>query len=152
MLLMFRKSPHSHTVYRSLKPGIGVVFSTMFACVSKSLWAPLQVWTTFWTQGAVIIQSLGISWCFVSLWKSGSATPPDIKYISLISRPSHRPVFDRLQYVKWRGKVWSVNDISVYLGRQRGGGVPHRKGRAWCLILLFLSQVLEFQTFMKWKM
>ena len=26
---------------------------------------------------------------------------------SLIPRPSHRPVFDHLQYAKWRGKVWS---------------------------------------------
>ena len=45
---------------------------------------------------------------------------------SLVPRPSHRPVFDRLQYAK-RGKAWSiyVNDISVYLSRQRGGEVPH---------------------------
>ena len=39
---------------------------------------------------------------------------------SLVHRPSHRPVFDCMQ--KLRG-----NDVSVYLGRQRGEGVPHRK-------------------------
>ena len=51
---------------------------------------------------------------------------------------------------KWRGKVWSVNDVSVYLGRQRGEGSPIEKDELDAfLILLFLSQVLEFQTFMK---
>ena len=82
---------------------------TVLACVTKSLWAPLwvQLWTTFWTQGAVIIQSLGISWCSACLLKSGSVTPPDIildESISLISRPSHRSVFDCLQYVRNAGE------------------------------------------------
>ena len=45
---------------------------------------------------------------------------------SLIPRPSHRPVFYRLQYKKKNGGgrpgiFYHVNDISVYLDRQRGG-------------------------------
>ena len=42
----------------------------------------------------------------------------------LIPRPSHRPVFDCLQYAKTEGEAWyiyHVNDVSVCLGRQRGG-------------------------------
>ena len=29
-------------------------------------------------------------------------------YVSLVPRPSHRPVFDRLQYAKTEGKVCSI--------------------------------------------
>ena len=45
--------------------------------------------------------------------------------------PTVQFFFYRLQHAKRRGKAWSilVNDVSVYLGRQReeGGGVLHRK-------------------------
>ena len=43
------------------------------------------------------------------------------------TRPSHHPVFDCLQYAKTGerpGPFYHVNDISVYLGRQRGEGSP----------------------------
>ena len=36
-------------------------------------------------------------------------------------------MFDRLQYLKLRGEVWSiyhVNDVNVYLGREGGGRSP----------------------------
>ena len=50
---------------------------------------------------------------------------------SLVPRPSHRPVFDLLQYAKNRGgrpgPFYHINDVSVYLGRQRGGGVPDQE-------------------------
>ena len=50
---------------------------------------------------------------------------------SLVPRPSHRPVFDRLQCAKTEGEglgaFYHVNDVSVYLGRQRRGGVIDRK-------------------------
>ena len=52
---------------------------------------------------------------------------------TLVPRPSHRPVFDNLQYAKNGGGrpgiFYHVNDISVYLGTQRGGGVIHRKNK-----------------------
>ena len=39
---------------------------------------------------------------------------------SLVPRPSHRPVFDRLQYAKMEGErsgiIYHVNDVSVYRG------------------------------------
>ena len=85
----------------------------------------------------------------------GSLEVPHLQILDILASFPGLPIVQFLiacSMQKWRGKVWSVNDISVYLGRQREGGVPHRKGRTWCLILLFLSQVLEFQTFMKWKM
>ena len=55
---------------------------------------------------------------------------------SLVPRPSHHPVFDRLQYAKTEGEglvsFYHVNDVSVYLGRQRGGGVSDRILRMDC--------------------
>ena len=48
---------------------------------------------------------------------------------SLVPRPSHLPFFYCLQYCKNRGgrpgPFYHVNDVSVCLGRQSGGGVPH---------------------------
>ena len=49
------------------------------------------------------------------------------KGCSLVTRPSHHPAFDHLQYAKMEGEggILSRNDISVYLGRQRReGGSP----------------------------
>ena len=48
----------------------------------------------------------------------------------LIPRPSHLQVFDCLQYAKMEGEIlvhfYHMNDVSVYLGRQRGErGVPN---------------------------
>ena len=50
-------------------------------------------------------------------------------YYSLVPRPSHHPVFDHLPYAKMKGEgpFYHMNDISVYLSRQMGGGVPRRK-------------------------
>ena len=48
---------------------------------------------------------------------------------SLVLRPSHRPGFDRLQYAETErrpGPFYCMNDVSVYLGRQMGGGVPNQ--------------------------
>ena len=51
----------------------------------------------------------------------------------LITRPSHRPVFDHLQYKKnGRGRpgpFYHVNDFHVNLDGQRGGGIPHQKNK-----------------------
>ena len=52
----------------------------------------------------------------------------------LIIRPSHRPVFDHLQYKKTEGEglvhfSYHVNDFHVHLDRQRGGGIPHQKNK-----------------------
>ena len=55
-----------------------------------------------------------------------------ICFCSFISRPSHRPVFDHLQYAKTEGKglvyfiTWMMS-VSTYLGRQREGGIAHHK-------------------------
>ena len=52
----------------------------------------------------------------------------DWKIPNLVPRPSHRPAFDCLQYAKTEGGrpgiIYHVNDVSVYLGRQRGEGSP----------------------------
>ena len=59
-----------------------------------------------------------------------------VHFSSLVPRPSHHPVFDRLQYAKMEGEgrlgiIYHVNDVSVYLGRQRvdrgGEGSPIKK-------------------------
>ena len=60
-------------------------------------------------------------------------------FVSLIPRPSHSPVFDRLQYAKTGRRpdpLYSVNDVNVYLGRQREGeGGPDQKD-AFCMCVL----------------
>ena len=66
------------------------------------------------------------------LWPCGDNTRcscvPTLQLHSLVPRPSHRPVFDHLQYAKTEvgrpGPFYHVNDVSVYLGRQRGGRGP----------------------------
>ena len=53
---------------------------------------------------------------------------PQIQYAktSLIPKPPYRQVFDHSQYAKSEGggpgPLYHVNDVSVYLGRQRGEG------------------------------
>ena len=48
-------------------------------------------------------------------------------YTSLIPRPSHRPVFDHLQYAKMEEEAWfifyHVNNVSVYLVEGGGGAL-----------------------------
>ena len=60
---------------------------------------------------------------------------------SLIPRPSHRPVFDCLQYAKngggSRGPFYCVNDISVYLDRQREERGPRLIECILCTYCLF---------------
>ena len=52
---------------------------------------------------------------------------------SLVSRPFHQLVIACMQNGAckngggWPGQFYHVNDISVYLGRQRGGGVPGQR-------------------------
>ena len=47
---------------------------------------------------------------------------------AFVPRPSHHPVFDRLQYTKTEGKgLVHVNVVSVYLGRQMGDGSPIKR-------------------------
>ena len=55
----------------------------------------------------------------------------DIAWLCIVShipRSSQCPVFDHLQYAKSEGgrpgPFYDVNDVSVYLGRQRGKGSP----------------------------
>jgi len=59
--------------------------------------------------------------------------------------PSHRPVFDRLQHAKVEGEglvhFCHMNDISVYLGSQRRGGISHRKKKN----NVFCTHVLCFE-------
>ena len=48
---------------------------------------------------------------------------------SLVPRPSHRPVFDRLQYAKIEGKAWSILSREwhcVYLGSWGGEESPSK--------------------------
>ena len=49
-----------------------------------------------------------------------------ITRVSLVPRPSQSPVFGCLEYAKMEGGrpgiIYHVNDVSVYLGRQRGEG------------------------------
>ena len=79
----------------------------------------------------------GHSFCRICLSRSFDFSPlcpvcrsplAEVRGISLVPGPSHHPVFDRLQYAKTEGGrpglFCHVNDISVYLGRQRGEGSP----------------------------
>ena len=63
---------------------------------------------------------------------------------SLVPRPSHHPVFDRLQYAKWRRKAWSIfhmDDVSVVDRR----GVPDQKNKleAFFFVVSLLSTKFE---------
>ena len=40
---------------------------------------------------------------------------------------------------------YHLNDISIYLARQRGGGVPNRKNKLEALSCSFCPHLLEFQ-------
>ena len=42
--------------------------------------------------------------------------PSECRCASLIPRPSHHPVFDRLKYAKMEGERPGMNDVSVYEG------------------------------------
>ena len=57
-------------------------------------------------------------------------------------------LFDHLQYAKTeRAKAcpfYQVNDISVYLGRQMGGGVPDRKSAFHAHVLRFEPGAVRF--------
>ena len=75
-----------------------------------------------------------------SLWRwSVNPWPVGTMWIftSLVPRPSHHPVFWSLAVCKngggRPGPFYHMNDISVYLSRQRGEGVPHLKNEleAW---------------------
>ena len=67
--------------------------------------------------------------------------------LSLVPRPSHCPVlissFDCLQYAKWGrpGPFYHVNDIDVYLDKQRGEGHSNRESAH------FLCSVQQTQLF-----
>ena len=67
--------------------------------------------------------------------------------LSLVPRPSHCPVlitsFDCLQYAKWGrpGPFYHVNDIDVYLDKQRGEGHSNRESAH------FLCSVQQAQLF-----
>ena len=64
---------------------------------------------------------------------------------NLVTRPSHHPVFDGLQYPNNRegrpGPFYHVNGVSIYLGRQRGVGIKRPSSRTY---LVVLPQALEF--------
>ena len=62
---------------------------------------------------------------------------------SPVPRPSYQPVFDILQYAK-DCPFYHVNNISVYLGRQRWEGVPDRKDAFHTRILRFEPRVVHF--------
>ena len=56
----------------------------------------------------------------------------------IVPRPSHHPLFDRLQYAKKKkngggrpGPFYHVNDINVYLSRQRKGSKPKNELEAF---------------------
>ena len=69
--------------------------------------------------------------------------------LSLVPRPSHCPVlissFDCLQYAKWGrpGPFYHVNDIDVYLDKQRGEGHSNRESAH------FLCSVQQAQLFFR---
>ena len=59
-------------------------------------------------------------------------------FFSLVPRPSHCPVLITCGTQNRGGRpgsLYHVNDVSVYLGRQRWGGIPHHK-IALCVHLL----------------
>ena len=71
---------------------------------------------------------------------------------AFVPRPSHHPIFDRLQYTKTEGKgLVHVNVVSVYLGRQMGGLIPHQKNELEALSCSFSPKCWSIQTFAKQK-
>ena len=69
-------------------------------------------------------------------------------YPSLVPRPSHRPVLITWSMQKQGGRpgiFYHVNDVSVYLGRQRGEGSPIE--RTHFLHAFFTSRKFETPAF-----
>ena len=78
----------------------------------------------------------------------GEAEFVDFKYVSLlyirgslVPRPSHHPVF--VHRGGRPGIFYHVNDVSVYLGRQKGGRVPHQKNKLEDLSCSFYPKCLN---------
>ena len=98
-----------------------VLFNVKFwLCMTMNSYYLTQCWWIYWVQG---IAFGGCLTCWVSLLLS-------------ISKPSHCPVFDRLQYAKIEGKAgehFLCDDVSVY--------PPQSKNElAWGFFLLVLSK------------
>ena len=67
---------------------------------------------------------------------------------SLVPRPSYRLVFDHLQYSKTEGEglgtFYHVKDISVYLGKPRGGAVLDQKSTFHACVVRFEPGTVHF--------
>ena len=50
------------------------------------------------------------------------------------------------------GIIYHVNDVSVYLGRQRGGGVPDRKDAFCACVLHFEPRAVRFSLRERFKL
>ena len=104
---------------------------------------PVLVWITF-----SIVQGEGrIWWHFgvTTLFNGDHQICNWIDTHSLVPRPSYRPVFDHLQYAKWRGRTGPVYHVSVYLGRGRGEGGDPLKEWARGLILSVCPKCWSFE-------
>ena len=63
---------------------------------------------------------------------------------SLVPRRSHHSVFGHLQYAKMEGEgLVYVNDVNVYLGRQRVGWVTNQKNAFHVRVLRHKQQVVS---------
>ena len=56
----------------------------------------------------------------------------------LVPRPSHYLAFYGLQYAKT--EVEDLNDVSVYVGRQSGGGISDQRNTIHACILFILNK------------
>ena len=119
--------------------------STLQSCNKEHSYALIQCKQVIPSQ----MLAVTISRITVVTWPS-SCTPLDS--FSGLPRPSHYPVFAAFKNREGRpGPFYHVNDVSVYLGRQRGGDPPSKEW-ACGLILWFLLQLCEVWMFAKRKM
>ena len=73
-----------------------------------------------------------------------------LKAVSLIPRPSHHPVFAVCKNGGERpGPFYHMNDVSVYLGRQRGGGVPNWK-KVFCACERYIFRFTNVKNSSAW--
>ena len=66
----------------------------------------------------------------------------DLSHTSHILEPSHCSVFDYSMQNKGErpGSIYHMNDVKVYLGRQRGGGVPLTEIACFAYIFIIMNK------------
>ena len=96
-----------------------------------------------------IVEILGLFWPYMAANHKQSCTLWFPHRLASFPGLPTIQFFDRLQYAKTGGgrpgPFYYVNNVSVYLGRQRGGGVPRRNNELDALSCSFCPKHWSFE-------